>query len=368
METKTAYEKAAGLMNQWYTMIKRHEALQAASLKQEIKELLANMEKNGDLQLYFHLLDYRHKLMTEQFAESAEVFREIQKQKEAVRNADDIIQYYFFFFSGMYEFYEKNYFEAINCYKKAEHKLYKITDEVEKGEFHYKIAIAYYQVDDHFRSMNHAEKALAVFNRHDEYIDKAIGCDMILGSIQFDLFRIKEAEEHYSRALDRAASFHNLRVVGLIYHNMGVNYANRNMPLLAEEHFRKALSIKIHEQSIFGINTIFELAHILYKHGYAEEARQLCKEGFSRAAEQGEEEYTAKFRLIFALYDGGHPLDIDFSLEYLTNKKLWAHVAELAKDIADYYMGQGDEKKSAHYLEKSRYAENQICKVKEELI
>lgn len=36
--------------------------------------------------------------MTEQFAESAEVFREIQKQKEAVRNADDIIQYYFFFF------------------------------------------------------------------------------------------------------------------------------------------------------------------------------------------------------------------------------------------------------------------------------
>lgn len=45
VETKTAYEKAAGLMNQWYTMIKRHEALQAASLKQEIKELLANMEK-----------------------------------------------------------------------------------------------------------------------------------------------------------------------------------------------------------------------------------------------------------------------------------------------------------------------------------
>ncbi|BCE07993.1 hypothetical protein RSC2_01607 [Bacillus paralicheniformis] len=27
MEAKAAYEKAAGLLNQWYTMIKRHEAL-----------------------------------------------------------------------------------------------------------------------------------------------------------------------------------------------------------------------------------------------------------------------------------------------------------------------------------------------------
>ncbi|WP_270571572.1 Rap family tetratricopeptide repeat protein [Bacillus glycinifermentans] len=368
METKTAYEKAAGLMNQWYTMIKRHEALQAISLKYEIENLLANMETRGDLLLYFHLLDYRHKLMTEQFAESAKAFREIQKQKEAVKYADDLIQYYFFFFSGMYEFYEKNYLEAISFYKKAESKLYKVTDEIEKGEFHYKIAIAYYQVDDHFRSMNHAEKALSVFGRGDEYIDKAIGCYMILGSIQFDLFRIKEAEEHYRRALEKAASCHHHRVVGLIFHNMGVNYANRNMPLLAEQHFRKALAIKVHEQSIFGINTFFELARNLYKQGYGEEARQLCKEGFSRAAEYGEEEYTAKFRLIFALYDGGHPLDIDFALEYLTNKKLWTHVAELTNDIADYYMRLGDKEKSAYYLEQSSNAKHQICKMKEELI
>lgn len=26
-KAKAAYEKAAGLLNQWYTMIKRHEAL-----------------------------------------------------------------------------------------------------------------------------------------------------------------------------------------------------------------------------------------------------------------------------------------------------------------------------------------------------
>lgn len=33
VEAKAAYEKAAGLLNQWYTMIKRHEALQAVSFE-----------------------------------------------------------------------------------------------------------------------------------------------------------------------------------------------------------------------------------------------------------------------------------------------------------------------------------------------
>ncbi|MEC1263085.1 tetratricopeptide repeat protein [Bacillus swezeyi] len=368
MDAKTAYEKAAGLLNQWYTMIKRHEALQAVSLKHEIENLLSGMEKHGELQLYFYLLDYRFKLMTEQFAESAELFREIKRQKNAIRHADDIIQYYFYFFSGMYEFYEKNYYESISCYKKAENKLYKITDDIERAEFHYKIAIAYYQIDDHFRSLNHAEKALSIFSKHEEYIDKAIGCEMLLGSIQFDLFRMKQAEEHYKRALDQAVSFHNQRIIGLIYHNMGQNYANQSMPLLAEEHFRKALAVDIHKQSVFGIYTIFEWSHVLYKNGRREEARQLCKEGFSRSVEQGEEEYTAKFRLIFAVYDTGNPLDIEFSLEYLADKKLWPHVAELTKDIADYYTGMGDDERSAVYLEKSLYAKNQICKVKEEFI
>ncbi|MDI3411167.1 hypothetical protein QKW52_16305 [Bacillus sonorensis] len=45
----------------------------------------------------------------------------------------------------------------------------------------------------------------------------------------------------------------------------------------------------------------------------------------------------------------------------MTNKKLWAHVAELAKDIADYYMGQGDEKKALiilknHDMPRIKYA------------
>ena len=76
---------------------------------------------------------------------------------------------------------------------------------------------------------------------------------MILGSVQFELFRIKQAEEHYGRALDQAVALQNRRIIGLIYHNMGLNYAKCGMPLLAEEHFRKALSIGVHEQSVLAL-------------------------------------------------------------------------------------------------------------------
>ena len=48
VEAKAAYEKAAWLLNQWYTMIKRHEALQAVSLRYEIQNLLSKMEKSGE--------------------------------------------------------------------------------------------------------------------------------------------------------------------------------------------------------------------------------------------------------------------------------------------------------------------------------
>ncbi|MDI5791592.1 hypothetical protein PO124_34245 [Bacillus licheniformis] len=66
---------------------------------------------------------------------------------------------------------------------------------------------------------------------------------------------------------------------------------------MAEEHFRKALSIGVHEQSVLAL-TPFRAVSPHVQNGSPEEARRLCKEGFTRSAELGEDEYAAKFRLI----------------------------------------------------------------------
>ncbi|MDI5788264.1 hypothetical protein PO124_07050 [Bacillus licheniformis] len=60
----------------------------------------------------------------------------------------------------MYEFHKKDYTNAINYYKLAEEKLRTIPDQIEIAEFHYKLAIAYYQIKQNFLSLNHAKTAL----------------------------------------------------------------------------------------------------------------------------------------------------------------------------------------------------------------
>lgn len=367
LKTKIAYEEVAKMLNQWYVMIKRHEISQAVSIKYDIENQLPNMEENQDLLLYFNLLDYRHKLLTEEFAASNRLFEDIQHQKADMQSTDDMIEYYFFFFAGMYEFHKKDYTNAINYYKLAENKLRKIPDQIENAEFHYKMAVAYYQIKQNFFSLNHATAALKTFKTHDDYIQKAISSEMILGANKLDLFRFDEAEKHYKQALKDATQIENNTLIGMAHHNLGLSCVSRDLLNMAETHFKEALRLQDHEESVYGIHSMFELTHVLYKSERFHEAREWYKKGFSRAKKAGEREYLSKFRLIHALYDEHDSLTVEHALEYLKTINLWTDIAELTLDIALFYKKNGDAKHAAEYFEESHHARDQILKRTEEL-
>ncbi|MED4363983.1 hypothetical protein [Bacillus licheniformis] len=107
VEAKAAYEKAAWLLNQWYTMIKRHEALQAVSLRYEIQNLLSKMEKSGDLELYFQLLDYRCKLMMEQFQNQPSFSGKLKGRRKRLRARMTSFSTIFSFFQACMSFMRK---------------------------------------------------------------------------------------------------------------------------------------------------------------------------------------------------------------------------------------------------------------------
>ncbi|MDA7027555.1 hypothetical protein PJ311_13270 [Bacillus sp. CLL-7-23] len=362
MKTKIAYEEVAKMLNQWYILIKRHEISQAISIKYTIEHQLPNMEENQDLLLYYNLLDYRHKLLTKEFAASNKLFEDIQYQKADMQSTDDMIDYYFFFFSGMYEFHKKDYANAINYYKLAEDKLRKIPDQIENAEFHYKLAIAYYQIKQNFFSLNHANTALKTFKMHDEYVQKAISSEMIIGANKLDLLRFEEAEKHHKQALKDAIIIENNLLIGMAHHNLGLCYINQDLLIHAQQHFKKALNFKEHEDSVYGIHSIFELTHVLYRLGFLEEAHKWYKKGFFRSKKAGEREYLSKFTLIHALYDEYDTFQIEQALEYLKTVNLWTDIAELTLDIALYYKKNGDADSAVGYFEKSHHARDQILK------
>ena len=104
---------------------------------------------------------------------------------------------------------------------------------------------------------------------------------MLIGANKLDLFRFDEAEQHYKQALKDAALIKHHVLLGMAHHNLGLSYVNRNLLTLAEHHFKEALLIKEHEESVYGIHSMFELTHVLYKSNVVKEARKLYEKDFS---------------------------------------------------------------------------------------
>ncbi|MGG3575437.1 tetratricopeptide repeat protein [Bacillus gobiensis] len=361
-----AYEEVAHMINQWYKLIKRHQVEDSISMRDKILQTLDKTEQNQNLLLYFNLLDSRHKMLLESFQLSEEILNKIQKNPE-VKGTDDMLQYYFLFFSGQFEFSKKNYIEAINYYKLAEDKLLKIPDDIEKAEFHYHVAISYYHIDQHFFSMDHAEKALATFREHDDYSHRTINSEMILGANKLDLFRFEEANHHYEHALEIAKATNNHYTEGLAYRNLGIAYMRRNMLSLAEDCFRKGLQIEEYEPTLYGLRTIYNLTHVLYKTDRIDEARKWCEKGIARAEKAGEEEYLAKLSLVYSLYDQFHTDTITVSIDYLSAAGLWNDVSELTLEVGLYFKKAGDTENAAKYFLESIQARDQILKITEDL-
>ncbi|EWH20759.1 tetratricopeptide repeat protein [Bacillus sp. C3(2022)] len=363
---KIAYEKMGQRINDWYKIIKQNDIPKATEMREEIKRNLPRMEENQDVLIYFNLIDSRYKLLIEKYHESGELLAEINLESLEAKT-DHMIQYYFYFFSGMYEYYKKNFTKAINFYRIAENRLIKIDDEIEKAEFHYQMAIAYYEIRQNFFSLNHAEKALESYQAHESYTNRVLKCKMIIAANQVDLERFEEAEKLYKVVLSAASSSGDLLTESFACFNLGVCYERRNLLSEAKRYFEQAADIHERENSVFGIRSMYMLSRVNYKLNLAEEARKWYSKSLERAIEEDDNVYKAKLKIIHSLYDQHDLLSIETALEQLKNKKLWSDVADLTFNIAIYYKKQGDSDIAAKYFEEACYAKDQILKLTEEL-
>ncbi|MEK5097108.1 MULTISPECIES: Rap family tetratricopeptide repeat protein [Bacillus] len=363
---KIASEQVVNMLNQWYGQIKRQNVHNAKEMRSEIEQAMKNMEENQNVLLYFNMIDSRYKLLQEHYTESGILLKSLKNQTEQSKT-DDMLQYYFYFFSGLYEFYMKNFTQAINFYRIAEAKLHKIPDEIEKAEFHYQVAIAYYKIKQHFFSLNHIEKALESFKAYEEYSNRVIKSTMVIAANYMDLYRYEEAIKLYKQALEKARTTDDPFSESLAYFNLGVCYERRDHLSEAKEYLQQAIDIPENRQSVSAIRTMYMLSRVLYKTNSLDEARTWYRKSFSRAEEAADFEYKAKLQIIYSLYDRQDSVCLDEGLEQLKNKKLWSDVAELTSLAAYHYKKEGDIHNSAKYFEQACHAKDQILKLTEVL-
>ncbi|AQP98317.1 Rap family tetratricopeptide repeat protein [Bacillus sp. 275] len=364
VETKIEFEKVARNLNEWYRIIKQNNIPKATAMREKIVKALPDMEENQNVLLYFNLIDSRFKLMTENYSESGHLLGKMNY--EALETStDDMIQYYFYLFNGMYHFYEKDFIEAINFYRIAENKLNKVPDEIERAEFHFQTAIAYYEIRQNFFSLNHAEKALESFKAHEGYTNRVIKCHMLFAMNKVDLQEWEEAFSLYKHAIHLASQNKDGHSEGLGHFNLGVCYEKQERLEEAKEQFQKALAIPAHCESVYSVRSMYMLTRVFYKLGSNEQAREWGTKALAYAHEVNEEVYKTKLNLIYFLYDATDPASFDLSMNVLKEKKLWDDVADLCQMAAFHFKKQDNTRLSSKYFEEACTAKDQILRFTE---
>jgi response regulator aspartate phosphatase I len=305
--------------------------------------------------------------MTENYNESGELLDKV-KAKALEESTDDVIQYYFYLFSGMYEFHQKRYVKAIMYYKIAEERLKKIPDEIEKAEFHYYLCKAYYQIDQNVFSLTHAQIAHDTFKAHDSYKEKMINCEMMLGANKLDLLLHEQAQKHYENAqtIAKANGFRYTESLALF--NLGICFERRKMFIESSNCFKQALSIPEHLESFVAVRSTYMLSKVLFQLGAFDVAQTWYDKALKKATDEGEQEYLAKLKLVYALYAEQNDPEVRRNIDILEEMELWTETADLAMEIAEYYENKADFEKAAYYFKHGHFAKNKIIKISEALL
>ncbi|WP_417894894.1 tetratricopeptide repeat protein [Bacillus pumilus] len=356
-------------INEWYYHIQRFNVPDAEAYKEEIKSMLDHMEENQDLLLYFSLMEFRHKLMLDYLnplenGKERANFRELaMKIKRDQEKLTGLLEYYFNFFYGMYEFENYEYLNAITFYKRAEKKLSLVSDDIERAEFNYKMAEIYYHMKQTHFSMHYALQALNTYSAYRTYTLRIIHCEFVIGANYDDLKCYEHALPYFKNALNRARSIGNPRVIGSALFNLGNCYYQMNDLAEASRYLKDSLEV-FEKENLTHLNRsldpLFMLTQILFKQKQIEESLTLYQKGIMKACELEDEIYICKFQFLKALYVDAEITIIDDTLDLLEDKRLYPDIEELALDAAHYYNELGLYEASTRFYERKIQAISKI--------
>ncbi|MCY8057818.1 tetratricopeptide repeat protein [Bacillus spizizenii] len=364
---KIPYDVVTKKLNDWYTHIKNDQLDQAERIKKEVEKDLENMERSKDALLYYQLLDFRHELLvnylnsekTEELKNSYDAMKKLEEQG----NVTGMLEYYFHFFMGMYEFRRKELTAAITSYRKAESKLTEVDDEIEKAEFFFKVSYVYYYMKQTYFSLNYAYRALEIYTKYDDYFIQRLRCQFILGGNFIDSLEYEKALDTFLEALKIAEEIKIDYLIGMAHINIGICFDELKNYESASIHLKKALNLLEVNDHSFVAKTLFILTHVKIKQGDKDSAAIYFQKGHEFVNKTKDAEYTAKFKILEGLYfsNGEYEL-ISEAFAYFDSMKMYADLENYAIEVAQFFHQKQDFQRSSEYYMLSVEAKNKIKK------
>ncbi|MFS3932737.1 response regulator aspartate phosphatase RapA [Bacillus subtilis] len=354
-------------INEWYTHIRQFHVAEAERVKLEVEREIEDMEEDQDLLLYYSLMEFRHRVMLDYI----KPFGEDTSQLEFSELLEDIegnqykltglLEYYFNFFRGMYEFKQKMFVSAMMYYKRAEKNLALVSDDIEKAEFAFKMAEIFYNLKQTYVSMSYAVQALETYQMYETYTVRRIQCEFVIADNYDDMQYPERALPHLELALDLAKKEGNPRLISSALYNLGNCYEKMGELQKAAEYFEKSVSICKSEKFDNLPHSIYSLTQVLYKQKNGAEAQKKYREGLEIARQYSDELFVELFQFLHALY--GKNIDtesVSHTFQFLEEHMLYPYIEELAHDAAQFYIENGQPEKALSFYEKMVHAQKQI--------
>lgn len=356
--------EVANEISKWTRVISQNDLEKSAIYKEKIQNLLKNTDEDREVLLYYQLVNGRHEMLLGNIEKANHIMKSVGTLDE---KADDIINFYFYFYKGQYAAYVKKYDEAISFYKIAEQRLKRVNEDLEVGTFHHKVASIYYELKQNFISINHIKKAIDTFKAHEEYTAQAIDSLILHASNCIDLFQFDEAEKKYQEALEKSKRINNEVLIGKCYHNLAVLYYAKPEYEKSAQYAKKGMGIQMHrDNSHYYIQSLYVLANALVHLG-DQEAKEYIKEGIQYSCYIQNNEYIVKFEILDLMCENSGAADV-FSekLDYIEKNRLYVELEDLSEQISKYFKERNDYQNAIRFLEKKFDA--QILQKKVEVI
>ncbi|WP_176552216.1 aspartate phosphatase [Bacillus cereus] len=355
-------EQVTKLFNDWYVAMLKQDVSQATSLRHEAKEL-TNVLKNKsisqlqtqDLLLYYSLLDFKYKVLTDDTNISANEFEAIECHYR--EGLDNKLAFHYYSCKAMHNTLLGNYIEAGECFNSAEQLLQYIHNEFEQAEFYYEFGVLCYHIQQPLLTIKHVLKAKEIYIRHSSYVINQIECDVTLGLASITLNQFEQAEEYFIKCLELASKHKNDRLATLIRYNLGFLYAKQNLSDTAIRYLTEVYQ----EEKPFH-KTLFLLAQEHFKLSQIKEANVYWEEGIKLA----DIEYTHHYRIIQAIYDVNHRESLETTItngvKYFEEQQLYGFIEEYVGYLAKHFYNSGDATKASKYFNISYDAKQILTK------
>lgn len=349
-------EQISKLLNDWYQVMLQQQVEKAANLKQEIDEKISNIKEDENLLLYYSLLGFRYKVLTDGFNITKDSFNEIDSF-EVPDNS--FLSYYYHFFKAIHNTILADYNEAKEYFENAEKLLMYVPNELEKAEFNYRLASYYYQIYKPLLAIDHIRLAKDTFSKHVGYEINIASCDNVYGLSCIDLRQFEQAEESLNAAIDILQKKDEKTLLLRARNNIGLLYANQNLSSLAIRHLSE-----VTENMPNHFKALYLQADESLKLGEVEIASQLIEKGLAICNKLENIEYQYRFKILEKTKITSNTTELETALlagiSYFEKEELWDCIEEYAERLANNFYTEENHVKASKYFYMSNEARKKL--------